>query len=196
MKKLFVVGVIGLVFFSFLVSAFDIGVNPDSIKLQTQPEKKVCANITLNSEQATIVMINDKWGRSKSSLVGEYGMTGEEFAISTFIPEKAIVGAKEEKEVEFCFTPGGEGTFYGVVIFESFNKKATNKVFLELKSSYQASTGEVNLIGTEHRDIKPVSTKQTIVAFSILNTIFLICVLVYLLRIISKDKKTEKSKKK
>lgn len=196
MRKNLFLGIIGLVFFSCLISAFQISLTPGDIKLQTQPEKQICANISINSEQATIINIKDSWGRSYSEQINSYGMTRDSFAIKAMIPSKEIVGAKEKKDIEVCFTPGGEGIFYGVIVFESFNKQAKNGAFIELKSSFQASAGEVTLIGMEQKEMKPVSTKQTIFAFSILNTIFLVCVLIYLLRAISKNKKSKKKEGK
>lgn len=195
MKKVVFLGIIGLVLLSVLVSAFNISLTPNKIQLQTQPEKQVCTNISINSEQASIVSIKDFWGRSSSDQINSYGMSRDAVAVKAMIPSREVVGAREIKTIEVCFTPGGEGTFYGVIVFESFNKQAKNGFFVELKASFQTSTGEINLMGMEHRDIKPVSTEQTIIAFSILTTIFLICILIYLLRVGSKKTKTKKGKK-
>ncbi|VVB79489.1 Uncharacterised protein [uncultured archaeon] len=180
---------------SCLVSALQISVNPTDMVLKVQTEKEVCINITVSSDQATIILVSDKWGRSKSDQINSYGMTRDQLAIKAFVPDKVIIGAKEEKDVEVCFTPGGEGTFYGVIVFESFNKQAVTGSFIELKSSYQTSMGDATLLGMTHQDIKPVDPKQTLIAISFLNTLFLICVLIYLLRAISRKKKKKKSKR-
>jgi len=56
-------------------------------------------------------------------------MMGSSFGIRVSVPDKVIVG-KREKDVEVCFTPVRREPFYGIIVFESFNKQAIAGSFI------------------------------------------------------------------
>lgn len=118
-----------LIFFLEFVSPLELGLSPAHFEIETNVGETACKNISLNSDRAIVILVNNKWAKTESRNLKDYNLSSENFGIEV-TEEKIFLDKKKETEV--CFSGEKAGNFYGVILFESENGYAGVGSWVEL----------------------------------------------------------------
>lgn len=110
-------------FFSFIfafVSAYEMGITPPSLALETSPGREVCEEFTLILDKKISEEIEIKFSEKESKKVPDYIYSAEDLEVEFDFDE--LDEEDGRKVYEFCLTPTYSGEHHALIIAKAEGK--------------------------------------------------------------------------
>ncbi len=207
MKRGMIFGIVFLVLVSsvYSVYSYGLGISPTEINFEGNAGERICRNVDIFSKDYLgQIDVKDKWAKGGAGKnADKYTLTRQELGIGLSYNER--FNLENQSTQEICLASEGEGSFNGLLLFSAADSNIEVGVWINAYLGGKKSNWKNWLTGFSIKNINlpnasfnlstgEIGTEKILIGQSLLTTLILFVVLIYIVRVGNKRKREEMDK--